>query len=303
MEMNNDDINITLYVICPLIAIFTIFIIIIYLKSDSLKSYPCYFNIYFCLIITLDNILRIIPTKENPDHASGGCKAQAFALSFFDKQFLISITGYSIINYIIMINPKLYEDHMKEIYIIFPIIGFVLSLTLTIIFFATGKISNSNMKYEICYVQTDNTIKIILDNIYTSLLLLIDIFCNIRTIINISRLMKDFDTKDNSHRKKKLRHHLCRFIFDLFLNVCTFGYVLILINKLFGYKSMKDFLYIILCFINELFFTLNGELYREFMRTITCNKVEKYKIKDELEKKLTKEHNEDEEEEEENDNV
>ena len=279
--------NLFLYILCPLISLFTIFIIVIYLKSDTLKSYPAYFNIYFCCIITLDNILRIFNAgkSENSDHPTTWCKAQAFVLSFFDKQFLISITGYSIISYIIMINPKLYEEHMRNIYIILVIIGFIISLVLTIIFYTRG-ISNSNIKYEICYVKTSDNFKKVLDTIYTLLLLFIDIFCIIRVIFKISKLMKEFDSQDNLNRKQNLKQHLYRFIFDLFLNVITFGYILILINKLFD-TSMKDYIYIILCLVNELFFTINSELYREIMRTLTCNKVEKYIRKEnELENKL-----------------
>ena len=277
--------NIFLYILFTLISLFTIFIIVIYLKSDTLKSYPAYFNIYFCCIITLDNILRIfnVGKSEDSDHPTAWCKAQAFALSFFDKQFLISITAYSIISYIIMINPKLYEEHVRNIYILLVIIGFILSLILTIIFYSRG-ISNSNIKYEICYVKTSDIVKRVLDTIYTLLLLFIDIFCIIRVIFKISQLMKEFDSQEN--RKRNLKHHLYRFIFDLFLNVITFGHIFILINKLLD-TSMKDYIYIILCLVNELFFTINSELYREIMRTITCNKVEKYiKKENELENKL-----------------
>ena len=56
--------TIFLYIICFLITLFTIFLMIIYCKSDILKSYPCYFNIYFCIIITLDNSIRLIPAKK-----------------------------------------------------------------------------------------------------------------------------------------------------------------------------------------------------------------------------------------------
>lgn len=286
--------NIFLYILCPLIAFFTIFIIIIYLKSHTLKSYPAYFNIYFCFIITLDNILRIfnVGKSEDPDHPKAWCKAQAFALSFFDKQFLFSITTYSIISYIIMINPKLYEEQMKNIYIILIIIGSIFSLILTIIFYSRG-ISNSNIKFEICYVKTSDIVKQIIDSIYTFLLLFLNIFCIIRVIFKILKLMKEYDGPDNISRKQNLKHHLYRFIIDLFLNAITFGYVLILINKLLS-TSMKDYIYIILCLFNELFLTINNELYREIMRTLTCNKVEKYiKKENELENKLSSEDDDD----------
>ena len=87
--------------------------------------------------------------------------------------------------------------------------------------------------------------------------------------------------KNNQVNKTKLKRHFWRFISDLFLNIITFGFLLVLINKILNFKNekkyIKDIIYIILCFICELFFTINGESYKEIMRIITCNKVEKYK--------------------------
>ena len=261
------------------ITFFTIFIIIIYLKSHSLKSYPCYFNIYFCLIITFDNVIRLfkVTKREDVNDPSPSCQIQAFVLSFFDKLFLISITGYSIINYIIMKNPKLYGEHTAKIYIILVIVGIILSLILTSLFFSEG-LSNSTLESEdICYVKTSDPLKLGLDSVYTSLLLIIDLYCIIRVIITINNLIEENKIKNNEQNIKKLKCHFYRFIFDLFLNIITFGFVLLIVLKLLdGVKgSIKDFIYILLCLMCELFFTMNGELLKEVIRTITCNKFEK----------------------------
>lgn len=272
--------NIFLYIISALIAAFTIFLFIVYVINDKLKSYPCYFNIYFCIIIALDNIIRLIPAKkgETADNASNICKAQAFSLSLFDKLFIASITSYSIINYIIMMNTKMYEESAGKIYIILVIISFCLSLALTILFFTQG-ISNSNLEDAVCYVKTGVNIKKITDTIYTSILLLIDIFCIIRILININIVIKDCEQKNNMEKKRKMKKHFWRFLFDLFLNFITFGFVILLINKLINFedKNIKDIMYIIICLINELFFTINGESFKTIMRILTCNKIEKYK--------------------------
>ena len=274
--------NIFLYILIALIALFTIFLIIVYLKSNTLKSYPCFFNIYFCIIITLDNIIRLIPVKktENPENTKPLCKIQAFILSIFDKLFIISITSFSIINYIIMTNPSLYEKYTKRIYIILVLISICLSLVLTIIFFNRG-ISENELKDAVCYVKTEDVVKIYIDTIFTIVLLLIDLFCIIRILLTIYKYIKDCEMKNNQVNKTKLKRHFWRFISDLFLNIITFGFLLVLINKILNFenekKYIKDIIYIILCFICELFFTINGESYKEIMRIITCNKVEKYK--------------------------
>ena len=274
--------NIFLYILSVLISLFTIFLIIVYIKSDTLKSYPCFFNIYFCIIITLDNVIRLIPAKETEtvENASFLCKAQAFILSIFDKLFIISITSFSIINYIFMSNPELYGKKAKFIYIILVLISICLSIILTIIFFKKG-ISKSSLEDSVCYVKTGDKIKIYTDSIFTIILLLIDIFCIIRILFIIFKNIKDCELKHNEVNKKKLKKHFWRFIIDLFLNIITFGFILAIINKKLNFqnekKYIKDAIYIILCFFCELFFTINDESYREMLRIITCNKVEKYK--------------------------
>ena len=44
--------------------------------------------------------------------------------------------------------------------------------------------------------------------------------------------------------------------------------------------EIRDYIYIILCLITELFFTINQVCYRESMRTLTCNKLDRFKKKD-----------------------
>ena len=288
--------DIIFFIINIVIALFTILLLFIYLKSPSFKSIPFYFNIIFCIIITLDNGLRLIPAEKLEDT---WCKIQGFLLSFFDKLFITSITIYSIINYIIMVNPKCYDNNKNLLYFILILINIIISLILTIIFFCQG-MSKSSLDHGFCYINTSNPIKITLDAIYTILLLLIDLFCIIRILTKLSTLLRESDIQNNENRKKKFHHHLYRFIFDLILNIITFGFLFFLIMKWLTFldgkdgenKIVKDIIYILLCLINELFFTINSELYKEGMRIFTCNKIEKFK-KQNADEKLYPKENED----------
>ena len=273
--------NILLIIISGIISLFTILIIIIYLKSKYFKSYPCYFNIFFCLIITLDNLLRLIPHRheENRDEHSYWCWIQAFSLSFCDKQFLTSITIYSIIHYLGVFQQDFYENNIKYIFITLITITVFISLLLTIIFILKGV---NDINSEVCYVSGESDIKQSLDTIFTALLLLIDIFCLIRIITKMCKLSRAFKENEDKRKNKSILMHIWRFIFDLIINIITFGYILLIINKGLSFidnknKGYIDLIYIILCLITELFFTINSELYREFMRLLTCNKVEKFK--------------------------
>ena len=256
--------NIIVYIINTLIILFTIIIFFIYLRGSSFKSYPCYFNLYFCIIITFDNLIRLFPIKSKNGFS---CKIQAFSLSFFDKLFLISITDYSIINYITMKNPDYYKTFTKTIYLQLLFLSIFFSLALTIIFYLQGLNTGSNG--DICYVNTTNLVKKITDTIYTCFLLIIDLFCIIKILINLYNLKKDPESKNNQLRITSIKTHFWRFSFDLIINLITFIYVILLINKLVKLDLLKDIIYVLICLMNELFFTINKVFYQEFMRIIT----------------------------------
>ena len=292
--------KIILYILCCLITLFTIFLMIIYFKSNVLKSYPFYFNIYFCIIITLNNGIRLIPSKkdENSDDPSLPCIIQAFVLSTFDKLFVASISAFCIINYIIMVRTKLYSEYTLRIYVISIVVGIIISVVLTIIFYTKG-ISVSNLKDSVCYVKTNTALKRILDSVYNGVLLFINLFCITRILFQITRIMKDSELNNNAQKRKNMKRHFWRFIICFFLNIITYVYIILLINKKvsFGAHQVKDILYVILCLINEIFFSIHEETYKEMMRILTCNKNDKYKnSEDTSDKDKLKEEEEEQEE-------
>ena len=277
MEEEKDQLPILLIILSIAISSFTILIIFIYYRGESFKSYPCYFNIFFCLIITFDNLLRLIQNKENNNNeATAWCWIQALSLSFFDKTILNSITIYSIIHYLGFYKQEFYKKNLKRIFVTLVIINIFISFLLTFIFSLKGVDSHG----EVCYVDTNNALKIILDSIYTCILLFFDLICILLLLFGLINLSKTY-AKSKDSKELKVNLYICRFFFDLILNIITFAYILLLINKLLNfnedYKFLDDLIYIVLCLIMELFFTINNELYKEFMRLITCNKVEKYK--------------------------
>ena len=108
-----------IYIIaCSLITVISIFILIIYSINKSFKSLPWYFNIFFCIINSMDNIVRVIPyfiEKKITNQNKEICKIQAIFLNTFDKYLLTLMTIYSIINYISQFHIKLYQKKKNEI--------------------------------------------------------------------------------------------------------------------------------------------------------------------------------------------
>ena len=276
---NEEGIKYSVIIICGIITLFTILLIIIYSIDKNFKSIPCYFNIFFCIIITLDDLLRLIPQSEGVEFGEKItepnllCKMQAMALSILDKYILNLVTVYSIINFLSIIFTNFYEKYTKAIFIILIFIGLAISLIFSIIYYLNG----IRFRSIICYIDSHQSFKIISDTILTSLLFLINLFCLLCVIINVIILIKKYKLKDNKIRLRTCKKHLIRLSIYLIINFITFILILLLINKLIPSGTDKDLLYVLLCLLIELCFTMNGQLFKAFMRLITCNKIDKFK--------------------------
>ena len=261
------------------IAIIAILLIIIYSTNKKFRSFPCYFNIIFTLTITLDNLIRLIPSGKGDKNKQDiitektlACKMQAFTLTMFDKLMLTLMTSYSIIAYLGSYKLQFYKKKEKLIFIILTGISLVISIITTIIFYLQGISDRS----QFCYVETKNIVKQRVDTIVTAFLFAITLFCIIKVLINIYYLKKEREN-DTREARKAINYHFCRFIFDFFISSITFIYVILLINKIINIQDeskafIKDLIYVLLCLIVELFFTINIELIREVKRIITCQK-------------------------------
>ena len=226
--------NLSFYILNIVIASFTLFLLIIYIKSASFKSIPFYFNILFCLIITADNALRLIPVEDTEETIKKNptiwCNIQGFSIAFFDKLFISSITIYSVMNYLIMIHIEFYEKRSSTIYFLLTLIYILSSLGLTYLDYRQG-MSSSSLKHNFCYVKTEIFIKELTDNIYMGILCIIDLFCIIRTIFRIRWLIKKREKEKQNSRIKNLKCHFWRFIFHLFLNIVIFTFLFLLVKQ------------------------------------------------------------------------
>ena len=81
----------------------------------------------------------------------------------------------------------------------------------------------------------------------------------------------------NNQQADSISYHTFRFSFNLVFNIVMYLYVVLLINKKLtwmGTGIFKDFLYIFLSFVGEIFFTINSEVWKEAKRILTCKKAE-----------------------------
>ena len=262
-----------LIVVSVLIAVAGILIMIIYAKSKIFHSYPYYFNIFYILTVMLNNLIRLLPGREDENEfkTSTGCYIQGIILAALDKLMLTQIASYSIIYYLGSFHSEVFEKNKLLIFYLLSQIGFAISMILATVFSFKGMSVNS----QYCYVRTRDNTKYIIDTTYTTLLWAISVFCTLRLLINLVKIKKEvavFNRKADS-----ITYHTCRFSFNLVFNVLIFLYVDLLINKKLtwmGTGIFKDFLYIFLSFVGEIFFTINSEVWKETKRILTCKQAE-----------------------------
>ena len=119
------------------------------------------------------------------------------------------------------------------------------SLILTIIFLFGG-ISNRS---EFCYVENINKVKIWVDSIATFLLYFLDAFFTFLIVFG-------GDDKDKNN------YDLLFFYLSLVSNLITLTYVIYLILRILPVEgAIKDFIYIILCLIDNILFSASPEFW------------------------------------------
>ena len=246
-------------------TIFSVFIIIVYVKSKFFHSYAYYFNILFTLIICIRNLMRLIQKIEY----NGFCFFQAFLLSSFDKFIQVQITSYSIINYIGMFSNKFFEGNKKQIFIMLTALSAFYSFGLTIIFISQGLSGEAYC----CYVKTSASLKKILDTLFSVILLSINLFCTLRIILTLCKSKNQ--NMENKKKSEDIKRHLSRFISEIFFVTFIFLIVIFTVNKIFMddiEKEFKEIMYEILLLIMEIFYTMNKEILKEVKRIFCCKK-------------------------------
>ena len=261
-----------LIVVSVLIAVAGILIMIIYGKSKIFHSYPYYFNIFFILTIMLNNLIRLLPGREDENEfkTSTGCYIQGIILAALDKLMLTQIASYSIIYYLGSFHSEVFERNKLLIFYLLSQIGFAISMILATVFSFKGMSVNS----QYCYVRTRDNTKYIIDTTYTTLLWAISVFCTLRLLINLVKIKNEVAVYNR--KAESISYHTCRFSFNLVFIILMYLYVDLIINKKLTWMInwLKDFIYIFLSFVGEVFFTINSEVWKETKRILTCKQAE-----------------------------
>jgi hypothetical protein len=225
------------------------------------RTYPCYLNIILSGSIAINNLIRLITTKEG-----FFCNCQAFVLVFFDKLIFTTITVNMYLTYKGLSDNEFYMKNIKLLYIISNSLSILISLAVSVAFIFQGVVSYEN----VCYVKA-NYFKETTDSIITFLLYLTFLFCSIKSIILLVRNIKELYLTNNRSRAHLV--HFYRMILSLYLSSFFFLVSILIINdSLFLDDNYIDLSYIIICLVMDLFYTLNQTVVKESKNLCFCKK-------------------------------
>ena len=226
------------------------------------RKYPCYLNILLTLIIVIDNLIRFITNDKN----TFSCKIQAFILAVFDKLVLTTITVNSYLTYKGLFDNEYYMNNIKSLFIITNVVSLSIAIILGLIFVINGTDEYDN----VCYVM-GGSFKEITDTVISSIIFLIFLFTNIKSILLIIKMIKEIYLKNGNIKGHIMHFH--RMIIGLFLNSLVFLVTLLIINdSLFSNNDYIDLCYIIVCFAIDLFYTLNATIIKQTLILFRCKK-------------------------------
>lgn len=248
-------VSILTYILNIIIIIITVYLIILYIKSNTFKIYPCYNILILSFVMLLDNILRIIYVGD----ISALEYIQAIALTSLDKFLLTTLTAQIFIIYMGVCQTQLYFSREKFIFISTLLIGLFISIVLGVVYV----IIKGTTKYGTYYYTQDSTPKRICDTIFNAVFLLINTICCVLLLIYISNKRKEaslgvIEDLDYGHHHTKV---ICMFIFNSLLFIESY---LIIYDKF--PTDEVDLIYLITCIIILLYYTLNKIILKETCR-------------------------------------
>ena len=259
-----DAIDIVTYIFTVFTVLISFYLLFLYLISKEFHKIQCYNIIIISIIVFVDNTLRIIPMDIYILR-----HIQAFLLTFLDNLLLTTITCQALTLYFGVCHTKLYYKREKIIFIISSLIGLLTSIILTTLFMIIGNSEKgeggiTNYDNESIYFYViDTDFKTIVDSIFYGIFLLFNIFFSIILLIFITKKKKKasigiIEDLDYGHHKIKI---VLMFLINSFMFVEAY---LITYDKL--PDDFIELIYLISCFLVDLYYTINKIIIKETMK-------------------------------------
>ena len=278
--------HIVLIVISCLIALITIYLIALYIKSESFKTYSCFNIMLMSIVLFLDCLMLIISEVCEEKIDKVGKFIFLLINTFLDKMILSVLSLQVIIVYSGIIHTDFYFSHEKSFVKIGDSICVIVSIALAVVYslllsIKGGKIKDfkdgKNLSEEDYNIfQTRNLAKKILETIFCGINLFVNVFFLVIVIMHISRKRKE--AKVGLIQDLGYGNQLLRFSLIFTVNIIAIIFAGIVVNfseNFFPKKKQFDdycvIIFLIICFLIQLCFMINKTVYKETLK-IFCKK-------------------------------
>ena len=263
-------------------AIITLYLIILYIKSESFHTYSCYYIIIMSAVILLDCLLQFIPTSFGED---GEYEVWEFfkdlVTIFFDKLILTISTMQIIVIYMAMIHSHYYISNERKVFVGGIVISLIISGGLAAIYSSIRWVKNSkgqtiydedetNDKNEEGEISTRILVRQIIEGIFCIVLFIANVFCLGVVLGHISKKRKE-QKAGTSEDIIDYEKQLARFLVILFINVIAILVSGIIVN-FHKPEDYDEIIYLVVCFAMDLCYSINKTLYRETLKLFKIRK-------------------------------
>jgi hypothetical protein len=283
-------------IISALIAIITIYLIALFIKSETFKSYSCFNILLMSIILFFDCFILALTVSIGKKANQEGKFILLLFKTFFDKMILSVLSLQVIIVYAGIIHTDYYYSHEKSFVkignAICAIISGALAAIYTSIRWVKDDKGNSIFDYDL---DDDNNGKIkmrslatkIIETIFCGINLIVIVFFLVVVILHISK--KRREAKAGLIQDLGYGNQILRFSLIFSVNIILIIYSGIISNfsqefglsKLKGFENYNGIVFLIICFLIELCFMINKTIYQETLK-IFCKK--KYKETEEVDR-------------------
>jgi len=283
-------------IVSSLIALITIYLIALFIKSEVFKSYSCFNIMLMSIVLFLDCLLLPITGLIKDKHPAGQFIFYLFKI-FFNRMIFSVLSLQVIIVYAGIIHTEFYYSHEKSFVVIGDIICVIVSGALAVVYCSIRWVRDKNGKMIFdTEFENDNEGEIskralggqIVEAIFCGVIFFVNVFFLVVVISHISR--KRREAKAGLIQDLGYGNQLLRFSLIISVNLIAIVYSGIVINfyKNLGIQKEHFQYYVlvfpIILFLIQLCFMINKTMYQETLK-IFCKK--KYQESDENERLKT----------------
>ncbi len=267
-------------IVACLMALITLYLTILYIKSEAFHTYSCYNIILMSIVILLDSLLQVVPKSFGTDGEYEGWEyVKDLVTIFFDKMILAVLAMQVIVLYMGIIHSKYYEEHEKAIFIVGTIVSAIIAGVLAAVYSSIRWVQVGDVYIYDEDEENDSDeeevgkrtlTRKVLETIFCGILFVANVFCLVVIMVHYSKKSKQ--AKAGIIEDLGYERQLIRFLFIFFINIIAIAVSGIIMNFKLMTKS-DEIIYLVVCFAIDLCYSVNKTVYVETVK-LFCKKAQ-----------------------------